>query len=54
MAPLQQERNESKRAELRGELLRLMAQAIYLGFTESEISALYHQVLEQREGEKHD
>lgn len=54
VAPLQAERNESKRAELREELLRLMAEAVYLGFTESEISQLYRQVLEQREGEKHD
>ncbi|WP_054938944.1 GntR family transcriptional regulator [Paenibacillus ihuae] len=54
VAPLRQERSESKRAELRGELLRLMAEAVYLGFTENEISTLYHQVLEQREGEKHD
>ncbi|CAH1215579.1 HTH-type transcriptional repressor YtrA [Paenibacillus auburnensis] len=54
VAPLRQERNESKRTELRGELLRLMAEAVYLGFTENEISTLYRQVLEQREGEKHD
>lgn len=55
VAPLREERNESKRAELRGELLRLMLEAVYLGFTESEISELYRQVLERkREGEKHD
>lgn len=49
VASLQQGQNESQRAELREELLRLMAEAAYLGFTESEISALYRQVLEQRE-----
>ncbi|MNE66439.1 HTH-type transcriptional repressor YtrA [compost metagenome] len=54
VAPLAQERSESKRTELRGQLLRLMAEAVYLGFTESEVSALYRQVMEQREGEKHD
>ncbi|MGN7763097.1 GntR family transcriptional regulator [Paenibacillus sp. 22594] len=53
ITPSQQGQNESKRAELREELLRLMAEAVYLGFTESEIGALYRQVLEQRErGEK--
>ncbi|MNP87011.1 hypothetical protein D3C76_1876200 [compost metagenome] len=51
MAPLAQERSESQRMELRGELLRLMAEAVYLGFTENEISTLYRQVLEQRGGE---
>lgn len=54
VAPLQQGLNESKRAEMRNELLRLMVEAVYLGFTESEIGALYRQVLDQREGEKHD
>ncbi|KWX80133.1 MULTISPECIES: GntR family transcriptional regulator [Paenibacillus] len=49
VAPLQQGQNESKRAGLREELLRLMAEAVYLGFTENEIGALYRQVLEQRE-----
>lgn len=50
VAPLREERSESKRAELRGELLRLMAEAVYLGFTESEVSQLYRQVLEQKKG----
>ena len=49
VASLQQGQSESQRAELREELLRLMAEAVYLGFTESEISALYRQVLDQRE-----
>ncbi|MNN92872.1 HTH-type transcriptional repressor YtrA [compost metagenome] len=54
VAPLQQGKNESLRAEVRDGLLRLMTEAVYLGFTESEIGALYRQVLNQREGEKHD
>lgn len=54
VATLAQEHSESKRTELREGLLRLMAEAVYLGFTEAEISALYRQVMEQREGEKHD
>lgn len=54
VAPLQQEQNESKRMEVRGELLRLMAEAVYLGFTEGEIGALYRQVLDQREERTHD
>lgn len=55
VAAMQQEHNESKRAELKTELLRLMAEAVYLGFTENEISALYRQSLDQRrEGNSHD
>ncbi|WNS41315.1 GntR family transcriptional regulator [Paenibacillus sp. MMS20-IR301] len=52
VAPLQQEQNESKRTELKEGLLRLMAEAVYLGFTENEISALYRQALDQRREEK--
>ncbi|MBW4084378.1 GntR family transcriptional regulator [Paenibacillus sp. S150] len=53
VASVQQGQNESKKAELRDELLRLMAEAVYLGFTESEIGALYREVLEHKErGEK--
>ncbi|WP_342548466.1 GntR family transcriptional regulator [Paenibacillus sp. FSL P2-0089] len=51
VAPLQQGQNESKRAELKEELLRLMAEAVYLGFTESEMSALYRQALDKRREE---
>ncbi|NQX47486.1 GntR family transcriptional regulator [Paenibacillus tritici] len=51
VAALQQGHNESKRAELKEELLRLMAEAVYLGFTESEMSALYRQALDHRRGE---
>ncbi|NOU83429.1 GntR family transcriptional regulator [Paenibacillus sp. LMG 31459] len=51
VARQQQARNESKRAELKEELLRLMAEAVYLGFTESEMSALYRQALEKRREE---
>ncbi|MRN51515.1 GntR family transcriptional regulator [Paenibacillus monticola] len=49
VSPLQQGQNESQKAELRNELLRLMAEAVYLGFTALEIGALYRQVEEQRE-----
>lgn len=49
VSPVQQAQNESKRAAMRDELLRLMAEAVYLGFTENEIGALYRQVLDQRE-----
>ncbi|WP_151733192.1 GntR family transcriptional regulator ['Paenibacillus yunnanensis' Narsing Rao et al. 2020] len=52
VAPLGPEQKGGKRAEVRGELLRLMAEAVYLGFTESEIGALYRQALEQKRGEK--
>jgi GntR family transcriptional regulator len=51
VAALEQGQNESKRAELQGELLRLMAEAVYLGFTEHEIGVLYRQVLDQRREE---
>ncbi|AIQ27719.1 MULTISPECIES: GntR family transcriptional regulator [Paenibacillus] len=51
VAPLQHGQNESKRAELKEELLRLMAEAVYLGFTESEMSALYRQALDKRREE---
>ncbi|ETT60240.1 transcriptional regulator [Paenibacillus sp. FSL R7-277] len=51
VAPLQQGQNEIKRAELKEELLRLMAEAVYLGFTESEMSALYRQALDKRREE---
>lgn len=51
VARQQQARNESKRAELKEELLRLMAEAVYLGFTESEMSALYRQALDKRREE---
>ncbi|MEK3712945.1 MULTISPECIES: GntR family transcriptional regulator [unclassified Paenibacillus] len=51
VAPLQQGQNESKRTELKEELLRLMAEAVYLGFTESEMSALYRQALDKRREE---
>lgn len=36
---------------LKEELLRLMAEAVYLGFTESEMSALYRQALDKRREE---
>lgn len=51
VAALQQGQSESKRAELKEELLRLMAEAVYLGFTESEMSALYRQALDKRREE---
>ncbi|MEK3875435.1 GntR family transcriptional regulator [Paenibacillus sp. FSL M7-0420] len=55
VAELQQGQSESKRAELKEELLRLMAEAVYLGFTETEISSLYRQVLDmRREESSHD
>ena len=51
VAALQQGQSESKRAELKEELLRLMAEAVYLGFTETEISSLYRQALDIRKEE---
>ncbi|ETT52341.1 GntR family transcriptional regulator [Paenibacillus rhizoplanae] len=55
VAALQQGQSESKRAELKEELLRLMAEAVYLGFTETEISSLYRQALDmRREESSHD
>ncbi|WP_405107462.1 GntR family transcriptional regulator [Paenibacillus sp. FSL K6-1217] len=55
IAALQQGQSESKRAELKEELLRLMAEAVYLGFTETEISSLYRQALDmRREESSHD
>lgn len=50
VAPMKKEQNEIKKAEVRDELLRLMAEAVYLGFTAAEISSLYRQVEKQREG----
>lgn len=50
IAPMKKEQNEIKKAEVRDELLRLMAEAVYLGFTAAEISSLYRQVEKQREG----
>ncbi|HEY4430260.1 GntR family transcriptional regulator [Paenibacillus sp. PastF-3] len=52
VAPMKKEQNEIKKAEVRDELLRLMAEAVYLGFTAAEISSLYRQVEKQREGGK--
>ncbi|WP_340006928.1 GntR family transcriptional regulator [Paenibacillus sp. FSL K6-0276] len=52
VAPMKKEQNEIKRAEVRDELLRLMAEAVYLGFSAAEIGALYQQVEKQREGGK--
>lgn len=54
IAPMKKEQNEIKRAEIRDELLRLMAEAVYLGFTATEIGALFQQVEKQREGGKSD
>lgn len=50
VSPIGQSQNESKKAEVRDGLLRLMAEAVFLGFTAAEISALYRQVEEQRGG----
>lgn len=53
VAPLGPELRGGKKAEVREELLRLMAEAVFLGFTEHEIGALYRQALEQKkEGEQ--
>ncbi|OZQ64400.1 GntR family transcriptional regulator [Paenibacillus sp. VTT E-133280] len=52
VAPMKKEQNEIKKAEVRDELLRLMVEAVYLGFTAAEISSLYRQVEKQREGGK--
>lgn len=49
VAPMQQGRNETKRVEVRDGLLRLMAEAVYLGFTATEISELYRQAESLRE-----
>jgi GntR family transcriptional regulator len=54
VAPVKKEQNAIKKAEVRNELLRLMAEAVYLGFTAAEISSLYQQVEKQREGGKSD
>ncbi|WP_375104875.1 GntR family transcriptional regulator [Paenibacillus sp. RS8] len=54
VAPMKKEQNEAKKAEVRDALLRLMAEAVYLGFTAAEISSLYKQVEKQREGGKSD
>jgi len=54
VAPMKKEQNEIKKAEVRAELLRLMAEAVYLGFTAAEISSLYEQVEKQREGGESD
>ncbi|AIQ33943.1 GntR family transcriptional regulator [Paenibacillus sp. FSL R5-0345] len=54
VAPMKKEQNEAKKAEVRDALLRLMAEAVYFGFTAAEISSLYKQVEKQREGGKSD
>lgn len=54
VAPMKKEQNETKKAEVRDALLRLMVEAVYLGFTAAEISSLYKQVEKQREGGKSD
>lgn len=54
VAPMQKGQNEIKKAEVRDQLLRLMAEAVYLGFTAAEIGELYRQVESQREGQDHD
>jgi len=55
VAPVQQGQNEAKRLEIKRELLILMAEAVYLGFTAAEIGELYRQAEEQRDrGKAHD
>ncbi|WP_410513655.1 GntR family transcriptional regulator [Paenibacillus sp. BR2-3] len=55
VAPMQQGQNEAIKAEVRDGLLRLMAEAVYLGFTATEISELYRQAESVRErGIAHD
>ncbi|WP_150265290.1 GntR family transcriptional regulator [Paenibacillus tepidiphilus] len=49
VAVLGPELTGGRRAEMREALLRLMAEAVYLGFTEAEIGELYRQALEQKE-----
>lgn len=52
VAVLGPELTGGRRAEMREALLRLMAEAVYLGFTEAEIGELYRQALEQKKGDK--
>lgn len=54
VSPAQQGSLAIKRAELRGELLRLIAEAVYLGFTEAEIGELYREASEKRGEESGD
>ncbi|QWU17124.1 GntR family transcriptional regulator [Paenibacillus sophorae] len=48
VSPAQQGTNAVKRAEVREELLRLMVEAVYLGFTGTEIGELFKQALEKK------
>ncbi|AHV95858.1 GntR family transcriptional regulator [Paenibacillus sabinae] len=48
VSPAQQGTNAAKKAEVREELLRLMAEAVYLGFTEAEIGELFKQTSEKK------
>lgn len=53
VSPAQQGSHAAKRAEIRGELLRLMAEAVYLGFTEAEIGELFKEASQKKgEGEE--
>ncbi|MFB5674150.1 GntR family transcriptional regulator [Paenibacillus terreus] len=49
VAPPEHHPKEASREKLRGELLRLMTEAVFLGWTKQEIDDLYHDAVKQQE-----
>ncbi|WP_046213266.1 GntR family transcriptional regulator [Paenibacillus wulumuqiensis] len=49
VAPSQQQPGAAQLAEMKERLLKLFAEAIYLGFTKSDIEKLYQQTMEEQE-----
>jgi len=49
VSPTRQQPNNEQLAEMKERLLKLFAEAIYLGFTKSDIEKLYQQTMEEQE-----
>ncbi|WP_017811594.1 MULTISPECIES: GntR family transcriptional regulator [Paenibacillus] len=49
VSPTRQQPNNEQLTEMKERLLKLFAEAIYLGFTKSDIEKLYQQTMEEQE-----
>ncbi|WP_411345295.1 GntR family transcriptional regulator [Paenibacillus sp. WLX1005] len=54
VSPVQHQPNASQMEEMRGKLLKLFAEAIYLGFTQEDMEKLYRQAMEEQRREQDD
>ncbi|MEW4368270.1 GntR family transcriptional regulator [Paenibacillus kandeliae] len=54
VSPSQHQPNAAQMAEMKERLLKLFAEAIYLGFTESDMEKLYKQAMEEQGREQDD